>query len=195
MGGRWLWVGGGRGGRGTVEAVSTAYQVLVLFHILCVLGGFGALAYNGLFLSLARRRGAGGVVALDVNAQLSTLAELLVMGVLLFGVAAVAASSSRWGFGQAWVGAAIALFVVDIGVLHGLIKPTQRRYLSLARALEAAPAAGGGPGSGGGGPSEAERAAGAAQLTAFERRASLGWAIFNLLVVAAVYLMVFKPGA
>ena len=32
-------------------------------------------------------------------------------------------------------------------------------------------------------------------LAALEKRVALGWGVFNVLVVVAVYLMVFKPGS
>ena len=192
---------------GTVDPVSTTYRILVMAHLLCVVGGFGALAYNGLFLTLARRRGNPGMAAIEINAQVSGFAEFLVYGVFLFGIAAVATSSSKWGFGQAWVSAAFALFIVAVGVLHGMIRPSQRRFVSLATSLAempapsaarsgALPAGGprdGTPGNTGGGP--ADRSADVAQLNGLERRISLGWGLFNLIVVVVIYLMVFKPGA
>jgi hypothetical protein len=167
--------------------VSTAYRVLLLAHLLCVIGGFGTLAYNGLFLSLARRRGAGGVTALEINRQVSGLAELLVYGTFLFGIAAVATSRSTWKFSQGWVSAAFALFIVDVGVLHGVIKRSQREYLALSErlVLTSSPP----------GPAAGPRSAEGLRLTALEKRISLGWGLFNLIVIVVVYLMVFRPGA
>jgi hypothetical protein len=174
---------------GTVNSVSTTYRVLVMAHLLCVIGGFGLLAYNGLFLSLARRRGGPGLAALEINGQISAFAELLVYGAFLFGIGAVATSSSKWGFGQAWVSAAFALFLVAVGILHGLIRPSHRRYQALAASLASTPAVA----SGGGG--AIDRSAEVEQLNALEKRVSLGWGLFNVIVVVVIYLMVFKPGA
>jgi hypothetical protein len=173
-----------RAGAGTVADVSTWYHVLLLVHLLCVIGGFGTLAYNGLYLSLARRRGpASSLGALELNQLVSVPAELLVYGAFVFGIAAVAASSSTWKFSQAWVSAAFALFIVDVGILHGLVKPAQRRYVALCGRLVSA------------GPEVEPRTTEVATLTALEKRISLGWGLFNLIVVVVVYLMVFKPGA
>jgi hypothetical protein len=174
--------------------VSTFYRILVVAHLLCVIGGFGTLAYSGLFLSLARRRGPAGETALEINAQVSGLAELLIYGAFLFGIAAVATSSSHWKFSQAWVSAAFALFIVAVGVLHGVIKRNQRLYTATSRRLaEEDGDAGGGAGSGVRAP-EAVKAQ-VAHLAGLEKRISLGWAGFNLIVVAVVVLMVFKPGS
>jgi hypothetical protein len=168
--------------------VSDLYRVLVVAHLLCVIGGFGTLAYNGLFLSLARRRGPAGMAALDINRQVSGLAELLVYGAFLFGIGAVATSRSRWTFSQGWVSAAFALFIVDVGVLHGVIKRSQREYFALAEQLATSPGDGGAT-------ALATRSTEAARLSAIEKRISLGWGLFNLIVVVVVVLMVFRPGA
>ncbi|MBO0693484.1 MAG: hypothetical protein J2P58_11350 [Acidimicrobiaceae bacterium] len=168
--------------------MSTTYRILVMAHLLCVVAGFGSLAYNGLFLSLARRRGGPGIAAVEINGQVSGFAELLIYGAFLFGIAAVATSSSRWDFGQAWVSAAFALFIVAVGVLHGLIKRSQREYLTLARRHATTPAMASGAGSTDASPE-------VAQLNALEKRISLGWGLFNVIVVVVIYLMVFKPGA
>lgn len=155
----------------------TVYHLLVTLHVLCVIGGFGALAYNPLYLSLSRRRPAGGAAAVvEVNGLVSGLAELLVYAALLFGVGAVGESHSTVSFSDPWVAGAFGVYFAAIGVLHGWIKPQGRRFGQTARQLEA--------GSGGDG----------ALLQRLEKRVALGWGTFNLLVVAAVCLMVFKPG-
>jgi uncharacterized membrane protein len=163
--------------------VSTAFKLLVLLHVLCIIGGFGAVAYNALYLSLAQRRdgGRGTAAVLEINHMVSGLAELLIYAAFVFGIGAVAASQQQIKFSQAWVSAAMAVYLVDIGILHGWIRPQQRRYLAAAKAVDAS-AAGGGAGS-------------VDQLAAIEKRVAAGWAVFNVLVVGAVYLMVFKPGS
>ena len=165
--------------------MSTGYQILVMLHILCVIGGFGAVSYNALYTNLAQRRwGVSGTSAvLEVNTLVSGLAELLIYAALLFGVGAVTASHSTLKFSQAWLAAALAVYLVDIGILHGWIRRYQRRYAALARRMEdAAPAPGQEPPE-------------LRQLAGLGRQVELGWGVFNVLVVGAVYLMVFKPGS
>lgn len=161
----------------------TGYRVLVMLHLLCVIGGFGFLAYNGAALSLTRRRG-GGVSsgALAVNRDLSQLAELLIIGAFVFGVAAVGSSNKAITFGQGWVVGATVGWVVDLGLLHGFIRPRQRRYLALAGQVAEAPKEGGRPPE-------------IAVLDQLERSIALGWGAFNLVVLVVVYLMVFQPGS
>lgn len=164
--------------------MSTGYQILVMLHILCVIGGFGAVSYNALYLSLAQRRPGttGSSAVLEVNALVSGLAELLIYAALLFGIAAVTASHSAVKFSQAWVSAAFALYLVDIGILHGWIRRYQRRYTEVARQVENA------------GPAVGARPSEVRELEGLEKRVALGWGVFNVLVVVAVYFMVFKPG-
>jgi uncharacterized membrane protein len=165
--------------------MSNGFKILVLLHILCVIGGFGAVAYNALYLSLAQRRPGGGTGAvIDVNTLVSGFAELLIYAALLFGIGAVAASRSTIKFSDAWVSAAFAVYLVDVGVLHGWIKRYQREYSTVVARLE----------TGAAGAEAGSVEVDVAQLKHLERRISLGWGVFNLLVVAAVYLMVFKPG-
>jgi uncharacterized membrane protein len=154
-----------------------------MLHLLCVVGGFGAVAYNGLYLSLAHRRtearGTGAIV--EVNTLVSGMAELLIYGALVFGVGAVTASNSTIKFSQGWVSAAFAVYLVDIAILHGWIRRHQRQYNDITRQLEAL--------------DPAPRPAAVDQLQALEKRVALGWGVFNLLVIVAIYLMVFKPGS
>ncbi len=165
--------------------MSTDYQILVMLHILCVIGGFGAVSYNALYMNLARRRGgaSGTSAVLEINTLVSGLAELLIYAALVFGVGAVTDSHSTLKFSQAWLAAGLAVYLVDIAILHGWIRRYQRRYAALAGRVEAAVPA---PGS---------RPPELRELAWLERRVSLGWGVFNVLVVGAVYLMVFKPGS
>jgi uncharacterized membrane protein len=162
--------------------MGTGFNVLVLLHVLCVIGGFGALAYNGLYVSLAQRRPGGGTGAvLEINKMVSGLAEVLIYAALLFGIGAVAASHEHVKFSDAWVSAAFAVYLVDVGILHGWVRPNQRRYAGVVERLER--------------PAEGDRADEVAELRRYEKRVGFGWGVFNLLVVGAVYLMVFQPGS
>ena len=246
--------------------MGTAFDILVLLHVLCVIGGFGAVAYSGLYTSLASRQPDGGTSAvLEVNRLISGLAEMLIYAALLFGIGAVAASHSTIKFSSPWVSAAFGVYLVDIALLHAWIRPSQRMYAGAVRRLEAptgsypsmcgdcgecgkcdSPSAGedtSKPGEGRSASSGAQpaqsgvvvaegqsnaptpspsptptpkptpkpspspspspspalsplqaRAKDVEDLRRYERRINVGWACFNLLVVGAVYLMVFKPG-
>lgn len=160
----------------------TGFEVLVMLHLLCIIGGFGALAYNALYMSLAQRRPQGGTGAiLEVNGLISGLAELLIYAALLFGIGAVTASHSTVKFSQAWVSAALGVYVAEVGVLHGWIKKHQRDYTAMVKKLES-------------GVEPSTQQQDLVELHRLEKRVGFGWGVFNALVIAAVYLMVFKPG-
>ncbi|HLI00212.1 MAG TPA: DUF2269 family protein [Acidimicrobiales bacterium] len=160
--------------------MSAGFKVLLTLHLLCVIGGFGYLAYSGVTLVVGRRRGAA-IGTLEVTLQVGLLAELLIYGAVIFGIGAVG-SSHHWKFQQTWVWLALVLYVVALGILHGLIKRSQREYATLARQLSQV------------GPVR-ERPPQIDRIESLEQRIAFGWGVFNLLVVAVVCLMVWKPGA
>lgn len=161
----------------------TAFKIMVLLHLLFVIGGFGFLIFNAAHLTLARRAGSPG--AFEVNRDLSRLAEIFVVGAFVFGIAAVGSSNKEFDFGDGWVIGAMVAWVIDMGILHGLIKPKQRKFVeAAAKAAQA-----GSKGSQGGPPPEL------AELNKLEKVISLGWGAFNVVFLAALYLMVFKPGS
>jgi hypothetical protein len=161
--------------------VGTGFKILLFLHLICVIGGFGYLAYGGVTLMVGRRRGAA-IGTLEVSLQVGVLAELLIYGAVVFGIGAVGSSHSLWTFGQTWVWLALALYAVDVGLLHAVIKKGQREYASLAKRLSEAGAVQGRP-------PEVDRIAG------LERRIGIGWGSFNVIVLVIVALMVWKPGA
>jgi hypothetical protein len=162
---------------------STGFRILLLLHLLCVIGGFGAVAYNGLYLALGRQQKVGAGPVLAANTQVSSLGELLIYGAALFGIAAAGSSHGADKFSQAWLIAALALYVVLLGILHGWIRPRRRRYdnvtVALAAATRTAPQA---------------QAPDIAELAHLDRQIQAGWGVFNIIVVATLVLMVFRPG-
>ncbi len=167
----------------TVTAPGGLYKFFVLLHVVCVVGGFGAIIYRSFVLDLARRRGyvvAAGV--LGVFAQVAQLGEFLLYGAGLFGILAAATGGSQTSFSRPWVGAALGVFVVMVGTLHGLVRPAERRYraalLELAQTPAMAPPA---------------RPPQLGELDRLYRRIGVGMGVFNALLLGALYLMVFKP--
>ena len=135
-------------------------------------------------LDLARRRGfaaAAGVLA--VFGQVAQMGEVLLYGAGVFGIAAAAAGGEPdilqpalgercpRSFSWSWS-----------GVLHGLVRPAERRYraamLELAQTPAMAPPA---------------RPPQLAELDRLYRRIGAGMGVFNVLLLGVLYLMVFKP--
>ena len=162
---------------------SVLFDLFVLLHLVCVVGGFGGIVYRAFALEAARRRGEAATAGiLDVYGQVSVIAEVLIYGALVFGVAALAADHGSSIFHRVWVPIAVGVYVVMLGVLHGLVRPSEKRYravlLDLAQAPPVAPPA---------------RPPHLAELDRVYRRLGAGMGLFNVLLLAALYLMVFKP--
>lgn len=161
------------------------YKFLLLLHIVCVVLGFGAMAFNGFYFARARRHGGsaeGGI--LEANGDVSRIAEFFIYAVFILGLALVGSSKSEWKFSQAWVGAATLLYIIDLGVLHGFVKRSQRQYAELTRRVN-----GGAPSPEAGPPAEVS------ELVQLEQRIAVGWGVFDVIFLIVIYLMVFKPGS
>jgi len=159
------------------------YNIFVLLHIICAVGGFGALIYRGWVLDLARRRGeavSAGVLA--VYGQVSQVGEVLIYGLVIFGIAAIAVSGDHTLFRKPWVISALVVFVAMLGVLHGLVRPAERRYRAAMLELAQAPAM-----------APPQRPPQMAEMDRLYRRVGAGMGVFNILLLGALYLMVFQP--
>ena len=162
------------------------YKFLLLLHIVCAVLGFGATAFNGLYLERARRRGGReGAALLEVNGDASRVAEFFVYAVFVLGVLLVASSKSAWKFSQGWLSAAMVLYLIDVAVLHGFVRRTQKRYDEVAAELAelTGPAV-----------STGDRPSQVSVLEQLEQRLQFGWGMFNVLFLIIIFLMVFKPG-
>lgn len=166
-----------------VAAPAWGYNSLVLLHIICVVGGFGALVYRSYALDMARRRGDTAVAGvLYAYGQVSTTAEVLVYGAGIFGLAAAAVGTPGVSLSGAWVQAAIGVYVVMIGVVHALVRPAEKRYRAALLELAETPSM----------PPPA-RPPQLAEMDGLARRIGIGAGAFNVLLVGSLYLMVFKP--
>jgi uncharacterized membrane protein len=166
---------------------SGAYKFFFALHLLTVIVGFGSVMLLGVFGTKAKRRGgregsAVAEIALDVAEHWSAW---FIYAVPVLGILLVLLSDDAWKFSQAWISLSFLLYLVGLGLVHAVHFPNLRRMNQLAAELNAAPAAGG---STGGPPPQV------AELEARGRRAALVGAVLNLLVVAVVFLMVWKPG-
>jgi uncharacterized membrane protein len=163
------------------------YNLLLFLHLVAVVVGFGTVMLNGLYAARAKRAGGReGVAIAEANTFVSEkVAEPFIYAVFVLGILLVLVGDEVWEWDQAWINISMLLYIVGIGLSHGLLRPSVRRMNALTAQLAA------------GGPSLA--AAGAppevAEVEALEKRiAAVGMAL-NLLVVVIIALMVWKPGA
>ena len=149
--------------------MSGIYKLLVVLHILSVVVGIGATMLNGLYAAKAKQAGgpAAGAI-MKANFDVTMVAEKVIYLIPVFGILAVLASDDVWEFDQTWIWLSLVLYVVALGIAHGNQMPAGKKMLA-------------GPSS----PEEAE---------ALGKRLAMGGMALNLLVVALVALMVWKPG-
>ena len=166
----------------------TGYKIVLLLHILCAIVGFGGVLLNGLYGREAKRRpGPGGLAIAEANLFVSRIAEYFIYAVFVLGFALVGMSKDAWEFSQTWIWLAIVLYIVGIGVSHGVLFPNAKRMRDLAAELVAA-----GPP-----PPDAPPGPPPPQLEEMARREkTLGAAstFLDLVLVAILVLMIWKPG-
>ena len=169
----------------------TPYRVVLLLHILTAIIGFGAVFLNALYGRAAERReGVEGLAIAEANYDVSQVAEYFIYAVPVFGILLVLMSDAGghkvYEFSQAWISMSFLLYIVGLGLAHGVLRPNVKKMHALMRELVTGPPGGGG---GGGRPP---------QVDEIERRArTVGRtsAALNLLLVVILYLMIWRPGS
>lgn len=117
---------------------SGIYKLVLVLHILSAIVGFGAVFLNGIYGQQARsRRGPEGLAITQANFLVSRIAQFFIYAVFLFGILLVALSDKAWSFSDSWITAAIVLYIIGIGLSHGLLFPNVRRIIGLQEELVA----------------------------------------------------------
>ncbi len=149
-----------------LAAGTTAYNIVELLHVLTVLVALAPVFVNPLLRRQMRTADGAGqqqlVVAMAANARRLYGPALIVAGLL--GIAMVEMSEDAISMTEGWVIAAIVVWVVMNGVLHGIIRP----------ALKAQGAAGPSP--------------------ATDKRLEAGSALLSIGFTAQLALMIWQPG-
>ncbi len=102
-----------------------AYDTLVALHVACGLIGFGAVAISGAYGALGRRGGSSE----EIKRYFASpgRAEYLILGVPVFGVAAMAVRPGGAEFGQTWVLLGFGIWVVASALLLQVVRPAEDR--------------------------------------------------------------------
>jgi uncharacterized membrane protein len=164
----------------------TSYNVVLLLHILTAIVGFGAVFLNALYGRAAeRRRGAEGLAIAEANYDVSHMATYFIYAVPVFGILLVLMSDEYYKFSEGWITVSFVLYIIGIGLSHGVLRPNVKKMHGLMRELVAM------------GPPAAGSATKPTQVDEIERRArtvGIVGAVLNLLLIVLLYLMVWKPG-
>lgn len=161
---------------------SGIYKLLLVLHILSAIVGFGTVFLNGLRGAEAKKRkGPEGLAIIDSTIAVSDVAMKVIYLVFVFGVALVLTSDDTWKFGHLWVGLSMGLFIIAMGLSHGVLRPTVHRMRALMAEMVAAGPAPGGP------PPQV------AEMEQRGRTTAVVSTTLNLILVTILVLMIWKP--
>ncbi len=152
---------------------STAYNIVLLIHVLGAIIAFGAAFVNPMVLRLSQQEGSGPVVAKNQAAagMRVSLPAMIVTGLIGFGVAGMSKPDGIAGapepepiysVSQPWLMTAVLLWLVLVGLYLGVIVPALRRV----------------------GEGDEQAAKIASALTG----------VSHLILVVMLFLMIWKPG-
>lgn len=168
-----------------LAADSTAYRLLVLGHILCVIVGFGStFVYPIIGNHASKVRGIGAAEISNASEKAGKfLSEPFIIGVAVFGVAL--ALTGPYEFGDKFVGISFGLYVVAMIFSFGVHLPNLAKMNKLANELAAM-----GP------PPAGAQSGPPPQAVEMEKRgkdAARNGGILHLLFAVILVLMVWKP--
>ena len=165
-----------------METTAVIYRIILLGHIGSAIVGFGALITHGSHHARAvRSEPAEAATLLQATAKGAKLAEYGLYGLIGFGIVLVSLSDDVYRFSEPWVAASIVVWLLVVGLTHGLVRPARSQLQQLSSVEP------------GGDPVEA-------QLVDREdaqpvlARLAIGEAATQLLLVGALVLMIWKPG-
>ena len=81
--------------------------------------------------------GSRGIAIYEANFRVSKIGEYFIYAVFVFGFAARAHERRVWKFSQTWVWLAIVLYIVGLGLSHGVLLPAVKRMGVLMREMVA----------------------------------------------------------
>jgi hypothetical protein len=146
------------------------YQVLLVIHLLTVVVGIGGVMLNGVYGAQAKKAGPnGGNAIVRANFAVTELATWFIYAIPVTGILMVL-KNEAFDFSDTWVWLSLVLYVAALGNAHGNLRPSAKRMIELTQ-----------------GPPTPE-------VEAVGKRLAIGGTINELIVVALVVLMVWKPG-
>ena len=155
-----------------VSISSGWYQTVLVLHLVGAVVGFGGSALGTVMLRRAWAEGPDAAAAVRRAYEFASN-RLTDLAAYLAGIAGlVAVLIGPWNFRQGWVTIGFVLYFAWAAIAHGALRPTGAK---LAEAMDAGP----------------ERSVDAERL---RKRVELWSMASNLVIVAAIAVMVTKPG-
>ena len=159
------------------------YKVVLLLHILTAIVGFGGVILNGVYAAEGKKRpGPGGMAIAEANFAVSVKwAEKFIYAVPVFGIMLVVMSDGAWAWGDTWIWTSLVLYVVALGLSHGILIPGARRINGLLGEMGQA-----GPPTGGPPPQ-------VAQIEALGKRQGITSMVLDAALIVMLALMIWRP--
>lgn len=156
---------------------SVIYQIVLLLHIAAAIVGFGGIIAHSAYNAKAFGGNAGDArVLLGTTQTLTNMAHYAIYGVFLLGIALVALSDGGISFGDPWISASFVVWFAMVGLAHGMVKPAVRSLKEKADGMDAG-----------------ARMADDSEVISLAKKLALGDGLTQLLIVAAVALMIWQP--
>jgi uncharacterized membrane protein len=147
------------------------YQLLLVIHLLTVVIGIGGVFLNGVYGAQAQKAGPnGGNAVVRANFEVTKIAEWFIYAIPVTGILMVLNGDYPWDFSDTWVWMSIILYVVAVGNAHMNLIPGAKAMIELTQ-----------------GPPTPE-------MESWGNRLKIAGTINDLIVVALIVLMVWKPG-
>jgi len=161
---------------------SGIYKFLLVVHILSAIVGLGAVMLNGLYAAQGQKRpGPPGRAISEANFAVSSIAEKVIYTIPVWGILLVVSSDKAWKFSDTFVWVALLLFVIAMGISHGVLIPAHKKTNTLLAEMEQGPPPAGGP------PPQV------AQIQDLGKKQAAAGMTLNLFVVVFLLLMVWHP--
>ncbi|NNN20271.1 MAG: hypothetical protein HKL84_10555 [Acidimicrobiaceae bacterium] len=148
---------------------SPIYDVLLLAHIVCALGGFGANGLAGFYASQLYPRPSEAATRYFGSPRF--LAEKLIYLVPVFGLILIGISRGPSELAKPWVLIGIAAWIAAVAIAHSVVWPAERRVSQLINTPE----------------NEGE-------IQALGKRLARGAMALNLIFVTALVVMIIQIG-
>ena len=163
---------------------SGGFKLLLLLHLLTVVVGLGAVQLNGLYGRESRQRqGVAGLAITEATDFVSSIATYIIYFIPVTGILLVLASDDVFKFSQTWVWLSLVLYVIALGISHGIVRTNVKHMIRLQREILEGPPPEGGP---------------PPQVALMEKHGQvIGMAsgVLHVLLVVLISLMIWKPGA
>ncbi|MEM9133239.1 MAG: hypothetical protein AAGE88_12900 [Actinomycetota bacterium] len=153
-------------------------MVSLVFLGAVVVGFGGVIAHSAYHARAFRSPAATAASVLDIATAATRLAEYAIYAVLPLGIVLVATSDDTFSLGDPWVVASFLVWALLVSAAQGAVRPAVRTMMTRAQEL-----------------SPETVLSTDDEVAAASRRLMAGEAATQLLLVVALALLVWKPGA